>query len=669
MTSEGRIDANGNLVFGDKVISVRPIQGAEKAAPQIFKVDDVTMVQFDDSRALVEYAVYEKKGVFYIKVRITNKRERMLFGELIGIDRPEKYLAFPNRNGQILPDPAERLPDMEMNMSYPGTLSMPWIDVDGLCFFLEDEQRTSVDFLMGKRDGKPFLSIGKRLYREPGATTEILFSITPHKDAGDLVPVLRRNYAKLDKAFIHTRELPEWVYDRDGMVQAPIKNAEGELIASYEDVPDLAAIYQDFIGRDIVVHLFGWNGGKPSFHTHYPEGAHDDNYPYYRPNDTLGGRETLVNALKTLKEKGVRTSLYTNGRIANRELLQVPLSDMDVDVDGTLESSIILDHDHQPVFEKYNKREFALMCPASKPWQQMVAANLEYIAKLGADLVELDQIGFQEPEPCFNPAHAHTHDDWGRNYDELLSNTHECLAKEKVRVEPWIEGVVDCYQDVVAAYQPSNLFLEQAPRFWEGRHEKYPGIKEFNWGLIGYEAGDEIHPFVNTLFPHLLCLQGPISVPDYGWGKEEDFDAFLKGLAVRLGKCCAVPGIFDYGGGPFQILYGLANVKKSSEESVARQIVRFYTEHKDDAGLVRLRRLLRGVTERRKPHLDVFVRPDEYEPVVWEPSHKVVRFSRGNAMLTVAVNHEDAERTVEVDGKKVKLAGISDDALGWLVIA
>src|SRR5690606_32229486 len=52
------------------------------------------------------------------------------------------------------------------------------------------------------------------------------------------------------------------------------------------------------------VALFGWGFG-----------GHDHLYPFYTPDNTMGGRSALEAAIKRAQQRGIKIIIYANGKI------------------------------------------------------------------------------------------------------------------------------------------------------------------------------------------------------------------------------------------------------------------------------------------------------------------------------------------------------------------
>lgn len=177
-------------------------------------------------------------------------------------------------------------------------------------------------------------------------------------------------------------------------------------------------------GLDLAFHWYGWN--VQPFDTHYPEFL-------ARP----GMKETS----EWMSSIGIRAMPYLNGRIYDQTLASAPyaLGDACMKPGGGAQ------------IERYNNRDFAVMCPYAAQWQRTLlyaATNTVFGNSTGA--LYYDQITCSRPQPCFSPTHGHPLGGgnwWAEGYREALRPIHAALSAKGVvltsegTAENWIDGV------------------------------------------------------------------------------------------------------------------------------------------------------------------------------------------------------------------------------------
>ena len=173
---------------------------------------------------------------------------------------------------------------------------------------------------------------------------------------------------------------------------------------------DISELMLSELGENNILHVFGYSMG------------HDMSYPDYTPSMQLGGRFSLEKAIKIIHQNNQKVVFYMNGRIAQKE---------NVEKDG-LYNSILTDDNKLPFTEIYHTRNFYVMNPSSKEWQARLFLEAMKLKELGADGIQLDQLGGRAaPVP---PGEI-----WGEGYIKLIDNLH----KEGLTV--WIQGLSDIY--------------------------------------------------------------------------------------------------------------------------------------------------------------------------------------------------------------------------------
>jgi len=173
---------------------------------------------------------------------------------------------------------------------------------------------------------------------------------------------------------------------------------------------DISELMLKKLGKDNILHIFGYSMG------------HDIGYPDYTPSSQFGGASQLKKAIEVIHLNRQKAVFYINGRIAQKE---------NVEKDGLFDS-VLKDNKNLPFTEIYHNRNFYIMNPSSKEWQERLFLEASKLKALGADGIQLDQLGGRSaPVP---PGEI-----WGKGYIDLINNIH----KEGLSV--WIQGLSDIY--------------------------------------------------------------------------------------------------------------------------------------------------------------------------------------------------------------------------------
>jgi hypothetical protein len=173
---------------------------------------------------------------------------------------------------------------------------------------------------------------------------------------------------------------------------------------------DISELMLSELGENNILHIFGYSAG------------HDTAYPDYTPSQRLGGRAGLEKAIKKVHQNSQKVVFYMNGRIAQEENVK----------NDSLYYSVLKNDRGVPVIEVYHDRNFYVMNPSSKEWQDRLLSEAMRLKEFGADGIQLDQLGGRA-------ASLPAGEIWGEGYINLINNLH----KEGLTV--WIQGLSDIY--------------------------------------------------------------------------------------------------------------------------------------------------------------------------------------------------------------------------------
>ncbi|MBN2290940.1 MAG: hypothetical protein JXM70_00860, partial [Pirellulales bacterium] len=172
-------------------------------------------------------------------------------------------------------------------------------------------------------------------------------------------------------------------------------------------------------GLDIL-GLFGW-----------AHGGHDRDYPEYRPDSQMGGREVLTEAIARVQKRGKRVILYANG----------------VFIDAA--SKFYTEHGHEAIcakpnaqpyvwfFDKFRNSSvpvFVQACPGSDVWYERLLALGRQAKELGADGILFDSVAAVGTSKCFTQTHRHKNP--AQAYAQCRMQIVHCLVEELRRDNP-----------------------------------------------------------------------------------------------------------------------------------------------------------------------------------------------------------------------------------------
>ena len=125
-------------------------------------------------------------------------------------------------------------------------------------------------------------------------------------------------------------------------------------------------------------------------------GFYDRDYPNFR------ALPSFTEYAEKLRGMGLRIIPYTNGRLW--ELLDRRNEDWRYSKEG--KANCITDKNGQIVINNFAV-DFAIICPATKLYEQSVSRFIRNLFAWGADGIYVDQIGAAWHMPCYNSAHGH----------------------------------------------------------------------------------------------------------------------------------------------------------------------------------------------------------------------------------------------------------------------
>ncbi len=248
--------------------------------------------------------------------------------------------------------------------------------------------------------------------------TSFTLNIKGNKSSWYFIPF--KNFEELEDKIKILQEssfwtkLPAGKTDAKWQVQVGLIGPDGSTSIpesrGFDVLSDISKLLQSYMGDNNILHIFGYSMG------------HDTGYPDYTPSTLLGGKTGLEKAISCIHKNGQKAVFYLNGRIAQIE---------NVESDSLYDSSL-RDDRGIPLTEIYHGRNFYVMNPSSIQWQERLFLETMRLKELGADGVQLDQLGGRAA--LVPPGGI-----WGEGYINLIKRIH----KENLSV--WIQGLSDIY--------------------------------------------------------------------------------------------------------------------------------------------------------------------------------------------------------------------------------
>jgi hypothetical protein len=223
---------------------------------------------------------------------------------------------------------------------------------------------------------------------------------------------------------------------------------------------------REYFKLPFAVHWYSWWGDF------------DRDYPHFNPHP-----ETY-DALKELKSAGIRVVPYANGRLW--ETKDRRLEDWQFSAKGLPGS--VKDSKGKAVIENYSGASFAVMCPASKIWKQVIYDITLNLPSFGFDGVYYDQIAAARPRFCYDKSHGHLlgdHDTWFmKGYYPMFQKIRKDLKRE-------YPDAVLTSEDVSEAY--AGIFDGMLPWRWmyDGQVPLFPLVYSGRVQFVGLSFGNE----------------------------------------------------------------------------------------------------------------------------------------------------------------------------------
>jgi hypothetical protein len=279
-------------------------------------------------------------------------------------------------------------------LRYPsgGAMAMPWFSINsnngGLYVGSHDPLQETKIFSLGY-DGanKKFdTKICATVYDTEYLIPDIM--IKPYSGAWRSAAKFYRNWYDSHFKIITP---PDWVKDDSGWLLAILKQQNMEIMWPYKDIDKLCDIAERF--NLSTIGLFGW-----------AVGGHDHLYPFYPPDNLMGGRRELELAIERAHKRGIRIIIYANGKIMDTSTDFYKYNGYD---------AMLVQKNLQPQIQYYIKQKkstpviFAQACTGSEVWRRTMYDLSLQAASLGADGILYDQLGIMQAFLCFHDHHDH----------------------------------------------------------------------------------------------------------------------------------------------------------------------------------------------------------------------------------------------------------------------
>jgi hypothetical protein len=361
----------------------------------------------------------------------------MFENALLAFSATNPVVYWPHDLGLRFTDPKEF---GSRSFEYPGSRgSMAWYAVGdetgGIYVGSHDPERRAKKFSLQYR----------------GSSPGFVFSLTVpvHDRSVELPKVVIRDYAGtwheaartyrswFDSVFKRA-VAPDWLRNNEGFILAIFKQQNGDVMWKYPELDRLCDL-----GEKLGFRLLGvWGWGV---------GGHDRLYPYWSPDNLLGGRTELKQAIQRAQKRGFKVIVYSNGTLIDAATDYYAVNGLD---------TVLQDSTGRPVLDfyvKYNNATpviFTRACPGSSVWRNTLLTTALAAKDLGIDAFYIDQVGVRGPDLCYSSRHDHVHpqDSHTKWRVAMMKQIRDALRKDAPDFPLITEGTTDSLLEDVDAY-------------------------------------------------------------------------------------------------------------------------------------------------------------------------------------------------------------------------
>jgi hypothetical protein len=284
-------------------------------------------------------------------------------------------------------------------------INMPWTangfamfsdETDSLYLGDHDPDFELTTHLFRKRENQIDAGFHRSPYLSPGESASMSgFVVSPM--AGDWHVCAKKFRSWFDQWYKPAPK-PESLTDGfKGWYRLIMRHQYGKILFRHDEMPRILQSMKE-TGIDTLL-IFGW----------WREGM-DAGYPGYEFDETQGGHDALKEHFRAFREAGGKVLLYFNGRLIDTATEYYHTRGKDIAIRGCDGCNIVESYPFAGpginLRHQFGFKSFALACPHSREWMDILKGHIDKAIELEADGVFFDQVGMVE-RPCFNPDHGH----------------------------------------------------------------------------------------------------------------------------------------------------------------------------------------------------------------------------------------------------------------------
>lgn len=418
-------------------------------------------------------------------------------GSYCGIKSYEMYPTFPNCAGTHSVDYPTLCVEDHINppMNPFGLIS----DEDGNGLFLGVAERRieaatwHAEYLPGWRNSNDFrvfeedkigdkdtyvrFAVGHLPYVMPETSFDTLpFAMDVYKGGWETGAEC---YKKLSKKWNTVPDtIPDWAKDPHSWLQIQINSPEDELRMQFKDFVKVGEECKKYHVK--AIQLVGWN-----------KGGQDRGNPTHDPDPRLGTWEELKQAIKEVREMGIKVILFAKFNWADQS---------NDDFEEVYEKHAVKDpYQNYYVYKGYqymtlsqmtnvNTRRLIPMCFGDKGWLDICNREFMKCVELGADGILFDECLHHSPTLCcFDTSHGHKYGAPTYSWDEdLIKGFREILKGREFMIAG--EGIYDFQH---------NYYDLSYTRTWGREHKAMSRMLRPDCNIMSAVTGFEDRGMIN----------------------------------------------------------------------------------------------------------------------------------------------------------------------------
>ncbi len=326
------------------------------------------------------------------------------------------------------------------SFEYPGSRgSMAWCAVGdgtgGIYLGSHDPERRARKFNLQYRETAPGLAFGMNV---PVHDRSVDLPKLVIKDYEGTWHEAARTYRSWFDSVFKRATAPDWLRNNEGFILAIFKQQNGDVMWKYPDLDRLCDLGEKLGFR--LLGIWGWGVG-----------GHDRLYPYWSPDNLLGGRIELKQAIQRAQKRGFKIIVYSNGTLIDAATDYYAVNGLD---------TVLQDPTGRPVLDfyvKYNNATPVILtraCPGSSVWRNTLLNTALAAKDLGIDAFYIDQVGVRGPDLCYSSRHDHVHpqDSHTQWRVTMMKQIRDALRKDAPDFPLITEGTTDSLLEDVDAY-------------------------------------------------------------------------------------------------------------------------------------------------------------------------------------------------------------------------